>query len=78
MEVNIPRQAVLNRLKGMRYQHFKGDFYIIVGWGTLESTKELMVIYRKEDSKLVWIRSYTEFFETIKRDGKLVDRFRRV
>jgi hypothetical protein len=75
MVVDNPRQEVLNRLRGLRYQHFKGDTYIIVGWGTLESNKDVMVIYRKEGSKLAWIRSYSEFFESVEADGKKVDRF---
>ena len=54
----------------MKYRHYKGGEYIVLGTARLESTLERMVLYRKIDSVGLWIRPEKEFYGTIQRGIK--------
>lgn len=59
------------------YRHFKGNEYVIVGFGRCSETKQIMVIYRRhgERGAETWIRPAAMFAKTINRDGKDIQRF---
>lgn len=61
------------------WEHYKGDAYIITGFGTIESTKELAVCYVNMDpEKLLsypWIRPVSEWEQLVTHNGKEVKRF---
>lgn len=58
----------------MKYRHYKGGIYELVGEATLESDLTSMIVYRAADGAL-WIRPKAVFFELIEIDGVLTPRF---
>lgn len=62
-----------------KYQHFKGNFYNVIGVAKHSETMEEFVVYEalydNPDGKL-WIRPKEMFLEIIERDGKTMPRFR--
>lgn len=65
------------------YQHFKGNLYVVLDTGYDSSDGEEVVIYRSlypddEGKFRIWVRKKKEFMERIVRDGKEVDRFKRL
>jgi hypothetical protein len=69
-------------IKPGRYQHFKGNFYEVLGVGRNSETKEEVVIYKalyesKEYGKnALWVRPKTHFQEVVSHNGKLIPRFK--
>ncbi|MBN2203112.1 MAG: DUF1653 domain-containing protein [Candidatus Aenigmarchaeota archaeon] len=66
-----------------KYQHFKGNFYEVIGVARhSENPKEEFIVYRalyesKEFGKnTLWIRPKKMFLEIIERDGKKFPRFK--
>lgn len=64
-----------------KYQHYKGNFYEVIGVARHSETLEELVVYRAfynhevyGDNSL-WVRPKTMFLETVVVDGKEVLRF---
>ena len=64
-----------------RYQHYKGNFYDVIGVAHHSETLEELVVYRAlynheiyGDNSL-WVRPKAMFLETVVVDGKEVLRF---
>jgi len=72
----------MSELKVGKYQHYKGNFYEIIGIGRHTETLEDFVIYRalydsEEFGKnALWVRPKSLFFEKVLVDGKKVSRFK--
>lgn len=58
----------------MKFRHYKGGIYELVGAATLESDLTPMTVYRSADGAL-WVRPTAVFDEMIELDGKPVRRF---
>lgn len=64
-----------------RYQHYKGNFYEVIGVAHHSETLEELIVYRALYSHEVygdnslWVRPKTMFLETVIIDGKKVLRF---
>lgn len=61
----------------MRYRHYKGGIYELVGPATLESDLTPMVVYRAPDGSL-WVRPAAVFHELVEVDGVRVPRFAQI
>ena len=72
----------MTEIKIGKYQHYKGNFYEVIGVGRHSETLEEVVIYRalynsKEfGHNALWVRPKLIFLENIKIDGKEVPRFK--
>ena len=74
----------MNTLKPGRYQHFKGNYYELVGIAHHSETLEELVVYRAlyvskdfgPDS--LWVRPRAMFEELVRDNGEEVPRFRYV
>jgi len=70
------------KLKLGRYQHFKGNFYKVIGIARNSETLEEFVVYQalyisKEFGKnALWIRPKKMFLEKVTHDEKKVPRFK--
>ena len=64
------------------YQHYKGNYYEVLGIGCHTETHEYLVVYRplyyKPHNPRIWLRPYAMFLETVELDGKQVLRFAKV
>lgn len=61
------------------YRHYKGNEYEVIGVGLHTETEEKLVVYRSiEHPEKLWVRPYDMFFETIEKDGEVIERFARV
>lgn len=60
-----------------RYQHYKGNFYEVIGVAKHSETLEELVVYRTlyGDGGL-WVRPLEMFLETVELSGKSIPRFR--
>jgi hypothetical protein len=58
-----------------RYQHYKGNFYTVLGTVTHSETEEILVLYKPETSDRLWVRPLVMFLEKVQVDGKDVHRF---
>jgi hypothetical protein len=74
--------VVLNELKIGKYQHYKGNFYEVLGMATHSETLEKLVAYRAlyEISDYgfgsIWVRPHEMFRENVVIDGKEIPRFK--
>jgi cyclomaltodextrinase / maltogenic alpha-amylase / neopullulanase len=72
----------MTELKLGKYQHFKGNFYEVIGVARHSETLEELVVYRalyesKEFGKnSLWVRPKKMFLENVIADGKEVPRFK--
>lgn len=59
------------------YRHFKGNEYVIVGFGKDTETEDIQVVYKRlgESGGQIWIRPAAMFAEKIIRDGQEIPRF---
>lgn len=62
---------------GEKWTHYKGNLYEIVAVGVFENTGEVMVAYKSLKFGTIWIRTVTNFTETVKLPTGDVQRFRR-
>ena len=68
-------------MKPGKYQHFKGNFYEVIGVAHHSETLEELVVYRalyKHDvygENSLWVRPKAMFLKTVTFDGKEVLRF---
>jgi len=62
-----------------KYQHYKGNFYLVLGIAKHSETLEDLVVYEtlynNPKSKL-WVRPLAMFQEEVKINGKKVKRFK--
>lgn len=66
-----------NNLKIGKYQHYKGNFYEVIGIAKHSETLELLVVYRALYGECeLWVRPLEMFLEKVKIDGKIVSRFK--
>jgi len=63
-------------MKPGRYQHYKGNYYQVLGVAKHSETEELLVVYLPlyGDQRL-WVRPLDMFEESVIVDGKQVPRF---
>ncbi|MFA6453855.1 MAG: DUF1653 domain-containing protein [Microgenomates group bacterium] len=70
------------KVKLGRYQHFKGNFYEVVGIAHHSETLEELVVYKAlynhpdYDENALWVRPKKMFLENIVVEGKSVPRFK--
>ena len=63
-------------LKLGRYQHYKGNFYEVMGEVTHSETEEKLVLYKPLYGEInLWVRPLTMFIEEIEFEGLHVKRF---
>lgn len=63
-------------MKTGRYQHYKGNYYIVLGTVLHSETEESLVLYRSEKNEQLWVRPLEMFKETIAIEGKETERFK--
>jgi hypothetical protein len=62
-----------------RYQHYKGQFYEVLGVARHSETEEELVVYRPlYGAGGLWVRPKAMFCETVTVGGQAVPRFRYV
>ena len=72
----------MQEIKLGKYQHFKGNFYEVIGVAHHSETLEELVVYRalynseEFGSNALWVRPKKMFLENIIREGKEMPRFR--
>ncbi|MBU3021964.1 DUF1653 domain-containing protein [Aestuariibacter sp. A3R04] len=65
-----------NDVKPGRYQHYKGNYYTVLGVATHSEDESKLVVYRPEyGEKALWVRPLDMFCETVIIDGTTVPRF---
>ena len=66
---------VPNSIKPGTYQHYKGNFYTVIGVATHSEDETKLVVYRPEyGDRALWVRPLEMFVENV--DGEAVPRFR--
>lgn len=50
---------------GEVYRHFKGHMVTIINTAIHSETRELMVIYRKNDTGALWVRPFDMFISEV-------------
>lgn len=60
------------------YQHYKGDYYILMSVATHSETGEELVIYRSATAHKVWVRPKDMFFGGVELAGEVVPRFKKI
>lgn len=72
----------MDKIKLGKYQHFKGNFYEVIGIARHSETLEELVVYKalyksKEfGDKVLWVRPKSMFLEKVEVEGKKVSRFK--
>ncbi|NTW22182.1 DUF1653 domain-containing protein [Candidatus Falkowbacteria bacterium] len=67
-----------------KYQHYKGNYYEVIGVAHHSETLEELVVYRalyeheKFGDNSLWVRPMKMFLETVVIDGKEILRFKPV
>lgn len=63
---------------GRRFRHFKGRFYVVVGFAREHSTGDRLVLYRRIDEVDLepWSRPLSDFVADVDHEGRRVPRFR--
>jgi len=60
-----------------RYQHYKGNYYEVLGVAKHSETLEPLVVYRAlYGDHGIWIRPLKMFMENVEVQGKFVPRFK--
>ncbi len=71
----------MDNLRLGRYQHYKGDFYEVIGIARHSETLEELVVYQalydseKYGKNALWVRPKLMFLEHVTIDGREVPRF---
>ena len=68
-------------IKPGKYQHYKGNFYQVLGVARHSESTEKMVMYKalyesEFGKNVVWVRPIAMFLENVVVDGNEVPRFR--
>ncbi len=64
-----------------KYQHYKGQFYEVIGIVRHSETLEALVLYRalyENRTSALWVRPVQMFLEQVKVKGKMTPRFKKV
>lgn len=75
------KNVSMDELKIGTYQHYKGNFYEVIGLARHSETLEELVVYRAVDESpdygknALWVRPKALFRENILREGKEIPRF---
>lgn len=81
--VDVDHNVVPSNLHGI-YQHYKGNYYEVIGTVNHSETLEKMVLYRALydapgfGSMSMWVRPMKMFLERVEVDGQERQRFQRV
>ena len=67
-----------NMIKIGKYEHFKGDFYEVLGTAKHSETLEEFVVYKNLANGNFWVRPLKMFLEEVDFNGKKVLRFKYV
>lgn len=60
-----------------RYQHYKGNFYQVIGVARHSEDESELVVYQPEyGERGLWVRPLSMFIEDVTVDGERVPRFR--
>jgi len=76
------RKNKMENLKPGKYQHYKGNFYDVIGIARHSETLEELVVYKasyesKEFGKnMLWVRPKSMFQEDVLIEGKKVPHFK--
>jgi len=71
------QEVDLEELKIGKYQHYKGNFYEVIGVATHSETMDKVVVYcALYGEKSPWVRPLKMFTENVLLDGKEVPRFK--
>ena len=63
-------------VKPVRYRHFKGKEYEVIGVARHSETEEELVVYRALYGDFgLWVRPLSMWNELVERDGKALRRF---
>jgi len=70
----------MNEIQLGRYQHYKGNYYEVIGTARNSETLEEMVVYRalyesEFGKNPLWVRPKAQFLEPILLEGKVIPRF---
>ena len=66
----------MESIKPVRYRHFKGKEYEVLGVARHSETEEELVVYRALYGDFgLWVRPVSMWNETVERDGKTFRRF---
>ena len=68
-------------IKPGKYQHYKGNFYQVVGVAKHSETLEELVVYKasyQPEGENLWVRPLAMFLEDVMVDGRKIKRFKRV
>jgi hypothetical protein len=69
----------MRTLKPGKYQHYKGNYYRVIGVGKHSETSEEFVVYESlydHPQSHIWIRPKEMFLEDVLIEGKSIPRFR--
>jgi hypothetical protein len=58
-----------------RYQHYKGNFYRVIGIARHSETEEELVVYEALYNNTLWVRPRAMFLETVTIDCRQIPRF---
>ena len=63
-------------IKPVRYRHYKGKEYLVLGVARHSETEEELVVYRQDyGDRGLWVRPAGMFLETVNVDGSSRPRF---
>lgn len=57
------------------YRHYKGNLYFYLGTAMNTDNNKGMVIYTNETGEKLYARPEEDFFGTVMKEGKMIDRF---
>jgi hypothetical protein len=60
------------------YQHYKGEFYIVIAIGKHTETEEDMVCYRAATKEEYWFCPLSMWEEPVEHKGRLVPHFKHI
>lgn len=69
----------MRKLKLGKYQHYKGNFYKLIGVAKHSETLEELVVYEclyENPRSKLWVRPKSMFIEKVAINGKTVPRFK--
>ncbi len=64
-----------------KYQHYKGNYYLVIGVAKHSETLEDLVVYISlydNPRSQIWVRPKAMFLEEVEVDGKKVPRFKKL
>lgn len=71
----------MEQIKTGKYQHYKGNKYLVLCTAKHSETLEDMVVYvslYENPESQVWVRPAKMFSETVEYKGKMVPRFKKI